>query len=51
MTTANPLPITATVVIETGPQWVTAVIDGKRRLFRDVKAALAAALKSLEEKP
>ena len=51
MTTADPLPIRATIVIETGPQSVTAIVDGKRILFRDVRAALAAALKLLEERP
>jgi hypothetical protein len=51
MTTADPMPITATVVIETGPQWAAAIVDGKRILFRDVRAALGAALKLLEERP
>ena len=50
MTTVDPLPITATVVIETGPKGVAAIIDGKRILFRDVRAALAAAIKLLEER-
>ncbi len=51
MTTQDPLPITAIVVIETGPSLVAAIVDGKRILFHDVTAALAAALKLLEERP
>jgi hypothetical protein len=51
MTTQDSLPITATVVIETGPRFVAAIVDGKRILFHDVRAALVAALKLLEERP
>lgn len=51
MPTDNPVPITAVVVVEVGPKWVATVIAGKRRLYRDVRSALRAALKLLEARP